>query len=120
VKANKKFPAVAVVAVAMLLFMTRPSQLPAQTAAAKSAGARQWSVQVDKVDPGEVNLASSFQVAIYENLLDELGKTKSFQQVFRSGDRNATNVSDLLILKRHAERDSASQGAPGIPKSGTN
>ena len=103
-KANKKFPAVAVVAVAMLLFMTRPSQLPAQTAAAKSAGARQWSVQVDKVDPGEVNLASSFQVAIYENLLDELGKTKSFQQVFRSGDRNATNVSDLLILKTTVQK----------------
>src|SRR4029077_2634629 len=48
---------------------------------------------------GEVNLEPSFQVAIYENLFDELSKTKRFKQVLRDGDRNAGEVSDLLILK---------------------
>lgn len=69
-----------------------------------SSSGPQWSVQVDKVDPGDVNLAASFQIAIYENLVDELGKTKRFKQVFRDGDRNASAVSDLLILKTAVQK----------------
>jgi hypothetical protein len=67
----------------------------------------QWSVQVDKVDAKEVNLAPSFQIAIYENLLNELSKTKQFKQVLRDGDRNASDISDLLILKTTVEKYSA-------------
>lgn len=80
-------------------------RLAAQTAVAtsssggnKSADA-QWSVQVIQIDRGKVNLEPSFQIAIYEDLLDELGRTKRFKQVFRDGDRSASNVSNLLILK---------------------
>jgi hypothetical protein len=64
-------------------------------------------VQVDKVDPGDVALAPSFQIAIYESLVDELGKTKRFKQVLRDGDRNAGDVSDLLILKTTVQKYSA-------------
>ena len=102
-KANKKFSLVVLAAVAMI-FVAWPSHLPAQAATADSAGAKRWSVQVDKVDPGDVNLASSFQIAIYENLFDELDKTKTFKQVLRTGDRNATDVPDLLILKTTVEK----------------
>lgn len=98
-KANKRFLSAAFAAAIVMIFVTRPPQLAAQTAAAKSSPERQWSVQVDKIDPGDVVLASSFQVAIYENLLEELGKTKRFKQVFRDGDRNASSVADLLVLK---------------------
>ena len=38
-------------------------------------------------------------MAIYENLLEELNKTKRFKQVLREGDSKASEVSDLLILK---------------------
>ena len=65
----------------------------------KGGGAQPWSVQVDRVDPGEVGLEPSFGAAIYENLLEELAKTEQFKQLFRSGDRNANDVSSLLILK---------------------
>ena len=71
------------------------------------APSSQWSVQVAKVDSGEVNLEPSFQVAIYENLLDELNKTKRFKQVLRDGDRDASGISDLLILKTTVEKYSA-------------
>jgi hypothetical protein len=37
-------------------------------------------------------------VAIYENLIDEVGKTGKFRRVYRSGDSAAAGVSDLLIL----------------------
>jgi hypothetical protein len=67
--------------------------------AGKDGDAQQWSVQVDKVDPGDVIIERSFRDAIYENLLEELAKTKQFKHLYRSGDRNAKDVSHLLILK---------------------
>ena len=81
-----------------------PGQLPGQTGAAKSSGASgtsgpRWSVQVDQIDSGNLELADSFQIAIYENLVAELKKTKQFQQVFRDGDRRASEVPNLLVLK---------------------
>ena len=70
----------------------------------KSGGAQPWSVQVDRVDPGDVGLDPSFGAAIYENLLEELTKTDQFKQVFRSGDRNANDVPGLLVLKTTVEK----------------
>jgi hypothetical protein len=85
-----------------------PGRLSGQTAAAPSSGgsgsSTQWSVQVQKVDPGNVELADSFQIAIYERLVDELSKTKQFQQVFRDGDRKAGDVPNLLVLKTTVEK----------------
>jgi hypothetical protein len=64
---------IALVAIILVL----PGRLPGQTAAAKSSGckgasATRWSVQVDQVDPRNLGLAYSFQIAIYENLVAEL------------------------------------------------
>lgn len=63
----------------------------------------QWSVQINQVDARNSNLAPEFKAAIYENLLSELPKTKQFSAVLRSGDRNATGVSNLLILTTRVE-----------------
>jgi hypothetical protein len=63
----------------------------------------QWSIQINQVDAGDSNLSPEFEAAIYENLLSELAKTKQFPAVLRSGDRNATGVSNLLILKTMVE-----------------
>jgi hypothetical protein len=98
---SKKFFSGALLVLAILT----ASQLFAQSSEAKSASkhdassAAPWSVQVDPVDPGEVNIEPAFRIAIYENLLDELAKNRQFKKVFRSGDRNAEGVPDLLILK---------------------
>jgi hypothetical protein len=97
---------VAAIAAIMVAF---PGWLPAQTAAVKSSdassgSAMQWSVQVDRVNPGDLEVAYSFQVAIYENLLKELNKTKQFKQVFRDGDRNASDVPNLLVLQTTVEK----------------
>ena len=59
----------------------------------------QWSVQVNGVEPGDVSIGPAFRIAIYENMSQELRKTKQFKQVLRSGDRDANAVPDLLILK---------------------
>ena len=95
---------------ALLLLGALQFQLFVSTALAKSvtgekgAGAQPWSVQVDRVDPGDVGLDPSFGAAIYENLLEELSKTEQFKQLFRSGDRNANGVPGLLILKTTVQK----------------
>ena len=67
------------------------------------AVAGRWSVEVNRVDPGGLSIAPEFEVAIYENLLDELAKTKQFSTVLRSGDRAANDLPALLILKTTVE-----------------
>ncbi len=104
-KANKKTSSGVLAVVVLMILATFQTQLLAQSSGVKTSAERnssvvaRWSVQVDAVDPGDVNLEPAFRVAIYENLLDELAKMKHFKQVFRSGDRNATGLVDLLILK---------------------
>lgn len=87
-----------------------PCQVTAQAGATKSSAVsinlspERWSVQVSKVDPGDVTMAASFQIAIYENLMEELNKTKRFEKVFRDGDHRAARVSHLLMLKTKVEK----------------
>lgn len=109
-KANRRVSFLVLAVLVVTIIVAHPSRLSAQTKAAKSStgnnrstGVR-WSVQVDKVNPGDVNLSPAYQIAIYENLLDEMSKTKRFKQVLRDGDRNASDVSDLLILKTTVQK----------------
>ena len=81
-----------------------PGRLCSQPASVKSSAGssgstKQWSVQVERVEPGEINLAYSFQVATYESLLEELNNTHQFKHVFREADRKAGDVPNLLVLK---------------------
>jgi hypothetical protein len=73
-----------------------------QVRGATATAAPQWSVQVDRIDPAEVNIEPAFTVAIYENLLIELAKKNQFKQVYRSGDHNATGP--ILILKTTVQK----------------
>ncbi len=66
--------------------------------------AEEWSVQVDRIDPGATTLDPSFSDAIYENMLEELPRSKQFKRVFRSGDRNANDASGVLVLKTLVEK----------------
>jgi hypothetical protein len=77
---------------------------PAQSAAEESLEGQKWSVQVDRVDPGDTTLDPCFSDAIYENLLRQLSKSKQFKDVFRSGDRNANDVPGVLVLKTIVEK----------------
>jgi len=91
------------VAASVTIAVALSGRLAGQTALKPSGGSSgsgtQWSVQVERIDPGQLDLAHSFQVAIYENLLEELNKTKRFKSVLREGDSKASEISDLLILK---------------------
>jgi len=101
---SNKVTLCACLAVIVAVAGASPRELAGQTASEKSSAASgisapQWSVQIDRVEPGEIQLAYSFQAAIYESLLEELNKTHQFKQVFRAGDRKAGDASNLLVLK---------------------
>jgi len=108
-KPSKRTLLIACAGVILALTFAFPVQLPSQTAAEKPAGgsggsAEQYNIQVDQVDRGNLDLAYSFQFAIYENLVNELKKTGRFQQVFREGNRAAREAPNLLVLKTTVEK----------------
>ena len=57
-----------------------------------------WAVQVEPVQSAENQLPADFSMAIYEDLITQLVKTGKFQQVLRSGDHQAEDVPNLLVL----------------------
>lgn len=112
-KASKRVSPFVIAIVIVTTAFAFPPQLSAQSTATqlpapgKNSHTPQWSVQVKMIDPGDVNLSASFQIAIYESLLDELSKSKSFKQVLRDGERSSNGVPGLLILRTTVEKYTA-------------
>jgi hypothetical protein len=98
---------------ALHLLVFAPSAHAVSPAAA-GKNAQQWSVRVDKVDTGDVSPDPSLESALHKNLMRELARTKRFNQVLPSDDRNANEVPELLILKTTVQ-----EYAPGGETRGT-
>jgi len=56
------------------------------------------AIEVKMIQDGEVALPVEFQVALYENLIQEFQKKGSFREVYRDGDRNAAQSSSVISL----------------------
>jgi hypothetical protein len=56
------------------------------------------ALKVEMIQSDEIKLPAEFQVALYENLIQQLGKKGGFLHVYRDGDRNAANVPDLVTF----------------------
>ncbi len=61
------------------------------------------SIQIEPTDPGDVPMPPEFRMAIYENLIAQIEKTGKFQHVYRSGDKGAASVPDLVTLRTTAQ-----------------
>lgn len=72
-----------------------PSAVAPQSAKKLSAS----GIQIEPVEYGDVKLPPEFRMAVYENLIQEVTKSGKFQHVFRSGDRSAVDVPDLVVLR---------------------
>jgi hypothetical protein len=58
------------------------------------------AIQLERTDPPEgLLIPEDTRVSTYENVILQVTKTKKFQHVYRSGDRTAANVPDLVILR---------------------
>lgn len=60
---------------------------------------RASAIQVMMIRTDGTLLPEEFQVSLYENLIDQLGKKSVFQHVYRDGDRNAAAEPDLIELQ---------------------
>jgi hypothetical protein len=68
-----------------------PQQLQKLTASA---------IQLERTAPTEdLLIPEDTRISVYENVILELGKTKKFQHVYRSGDRAAADAPDLVLLR---------------------
>ncbi len=58
------------------------------------------AIQFERTGPTEdLLIPEDTRIATYENVILQLTKTKKFQHVYRSGDRTAADVPDLVILR---------------------
>ena len=95
---------VLVAAVLMLLIAGGSAFAQEKPAAKTPATSVSWAIQVEPVTTEEGQLPADFAMAIYERLVHEIAKSDKFQQVFRSGDRRAADVPNLLILTTKLEK----------------
>ena len=56
------------------------------------------AIKVEMIQSDEIKLPGEFQVALYENLIQQLGKKAPFLHVYRDGDHNAANGPGLVVL----------------------
>jgi hypothetical protein len=57
------------------------------------------ALKVEMIQSDQISLPAAFQAAIYENLIQQLGKRASFLRVYRDGDRDAAGIPDLVVLR---------------------
>jgi hypothetical protein len=57
------------------------------------------AIQIEPIEAGDIAIPAEFRFAIYERLIERVRKDGTFQKVFRSGDREAANVADLVTLR---------------------
>jgi hypothetical protein len=61
------------------------------------------SIEIKPMEPGDLPIPPDFRAAVYENLIVQIQKTGKFEQVYRSGDKDAASVPNLVILRTVAQ-----------------
>jgi hypothetical protein len=62
------------------------------------------AIQIEPVEAGDVRIPAEFRSAIYEFLVERVREAGTFRQVFRSGDRTAGSIPDLVTLRTTVEK----------------
>jgi hypothetical protein len=62
------------------------------------------AILVEPVNSGDVAIPAEFRLAIYEDLVQKLESSEIYARVFRSGDRRADGIADLVTLNAEVEK----------------
>ena len=81
------------------------SIVTAQTAPKLAASA----IQIAMVEAGDIQIPAEFRFAVYERLVDQVRASGAFQKVYRTGDRAADGIPDLVTL--HTKVESFKEGS---------
>jgi hypothetical protein len=61
-------------------------------------------IQIEPLEAGTVSIPPEFLVTGYERLIERVRADGEFQKVFRSGDRQANDIPDLVVLRTKVSR----------------
>jgi len=78
-----------------------PVMLSAQTTAKPKLSAP--AIQIAMVEAGDIQIPAEFRFAVYERLVERVRASGAFQKVYRTGDRAADGVTDLVTLHTKVE-----------------
>jgi hypothetical protein len=77
---------------ALALAQTKPPKLSASY------------IQVEPIEAGGISIPAEFRFAAYERMIERVRLDGKFQKVFRSGDRDANGIPDLVVLRTKVSR----------------
>jgi hypothetical protein len=92
--------AVSVIFPTLLACLLMAGSLLGQSAAPKPSAS---SIEIKPMDPGDLGIPPDFRAAVYENLIREIKKTGKFERVYRSGDKDAANLPNIVTLRMVAQ-----------------
>jgi len=81
--------------------LAAPWMLSAQSAARPKLSAS--AIQIAMVEAGEIQIPAEFRFAVYERLVEQVRASGAFQKVYRTGDRSADGIPDLVTLHTKVE-----------------
>jgi len=90
-----------VVLLASLAVLAMPATFRAQSAAKPKLSAS--AIQIAMVEAGDIVIPAEFRFAVYEGLVERVRASGAFQKVYRSGDRAADGIPDLVTLHTKVE-----------------
>jgi hypothetical protein len=88
------------ISIGVFLMLSAAAVVPAQPPAPKLHPS---AILIDMVDVGDVSIPAEFRYAIYERLIEKVTEAHIFQKVYRSGDKSANDVADLVTLHTSVE-----------------
>jgi hypothetical protein len=89
------------ISLGIFLTLTAVAIAPAQKPVAPKLHAS--AIQIDMVEVGDVSIPAEFRYAIYERLIEQVRASGTFKTVYRSGDKAASGVPDLVTLHTSVE-----------------
>jgi hypothetical protein len=90
------------IALGVFLMLVSAAAVPAQKPAA-TPKLHASAIQIELVEVGDVSIPAEFRYAIYERLIEQVRDSRKFEKVFRSGDKAAAGVPDLVTLHTSVE-----------------
>jgi hypothetical protein len=90
-----------VIRIAVFCIALIPALALAETNTPKLTSAH---IQIEPPEAGSVNIPAEFLFTGYERMIERVRHDGEFQKVFRSGDREANSVADLVVLRTKVSR----------------
>ncbi len=81
-----------------------PAPAPAPASPTKPASEPASAILIQPVNSGDISIPAEFRLAIYEDLVQRLETSGIYARVFRSGDRRADGIADLVTLNTEVEK----------------